>query len=510
MRDVRVRFAPSPTGPLHIGGVRTALYNYLFAKHFKGVFVLRIEDTDQKRYVSGAEEYIHDALNWLGISPDESPFIGGEYGPYRQSERKDLYRKYAESLLSNDLAYYAFDTADEIEEMRQQQISAGSSNQQYNFETRSRMRNSLTLGEEATKQLLNSGEDYVIRIKMPEDEVVVIEDAVRGRVEINTSTLDDKVLMKSDGLPTYHLANVVDDHLMEISHVIRGEEWLPSAALHTILYQFLGWKDTMPTFAHLPLILKPAGKGKLSKRDADKGGFPIFPLTWTDPESGNISEGYRETGYLPDALANFLALLGWHPGTDEEILSLSQMSERFLLESVGKSGVRFDIDKAKWYNQEYIKARSNEDLVVLIEKDPHARELNLSKEQVLQVVQMMKERVTFPQQFFEDARFLFHAPDSYDEKIIRKRWNEDVVKVIQAYAANIEGLSSLSPEEAKSNLVDVTEQLGIGLGKIMQAFRVSLTGIGNGPDLMEIISYLGPKETASRIHKAVEELSGDL
>ena len=506
MSDVRVRFAPSPTGALHIGGVRTALYNYLFARHNNGKFILRIEDTDQNRFVEGAEDYITRSLSWLGLEPDESPMAGGEFGPYRQSERKGIYKEFADKLIADGLAYYAFDTSEEIDKMRQEQKEAGSSNMQYNFETRDRMQNSLTLSEEETNNRLSSGDPFVVRINMPADEIVVINDEIRGRVEVNTSTLDDKVLLKSDGLPTYHLANVVDDHLMKITHVIRGEEWLPSAALHTILYKFLGWADTMPKFAHMPLILKPEGKGKLSKRDADKGGFPIFPLNWTDPESANISVGYKETGYLPEALNNFLALLGWHPGSDEEIFSLTEMAELFELDKVGKSGIRFDIEKANWYNQEYIKSKSDKELGAWLKSFLSEKGIDCSEDQCKQVASMMKERVTFPSQMYSDALFLYEDPTSYDEKMARKKWDETAVQSLSLFAAKIESLDHITADEARTTMGGVTESLGIGMGKVMPGFRLSLTGVAGGPDLMAIVEFLGPKKVVERINNAIREL----
>lgn len=499
--SVRVRFAPSPTGGLHIGGIRTALYNYLFAKKNNGTFILRIEDTDQNRFVEGAEEYIVEALNWFGITPDEGPVQGGESGPYRQSERKSVYAEYAEQLIESGHAYYAFDTSEEIEAMKARLSDARVVNPNYNAITRSQMKNSLTLSAEEVQERLSSGEPYVIRFKMPKHEDVRFKDAVRDWVVFNTSTLDDKVLMKSDGMPTYHLANIVDDHLMEISHVIRGEEWLPSAPLHVLLYESLGWDA--PQFAHLPLILKPDGNGKLSKRAADKMGFPIFPLNWTDPKEGEQSLGFRESGYFPDAFLNFLAFLGWNPGNEQEIFSLDELVAEFSLERINKAGAKFDIEKARWFNEQYLKAKSNEELAALFTAD---LEHELSSGKAEAIVNALKERVTFVSEMAEAGSFFFERPGHYDEKTVRKKWNEQSANGVAKFGEAIAALDQVTPEEAKSLLVETLESLELGLGRVMPALRVSLTGQAGGPDLMEIIAILGPAEVAERIRIAVDTL----
>lgn len=499
--SVRVRFAPSPTGGLHIGGVRTALYNYLFAKKNGGQFLLRIEDTDQNRFVEGAEQYIIDALGWFGLDPDEGPAQGGDYGPYRQSERKTLYKKYADQLLAEGNAYYAFDTSEEIEEMKARLSEARVVNPNYNSITRMQMKNSLTLSAEEVQERLSSGAPYTIRFKMPKNEDVRFKDEVRDWVVFNTSTLDDKVLMKSDGMPTYHLANIVDDHLMKITHVIRGEEWLPSAPLHVLLYEALGMEP--PRFAHLPLLLKPDGNGKLSKRAADKLGIPIFPLDWNDPKTGEQSGGFKEMGFMAPAFLNFLALLGWNPGTDEEIFSLSEMVEAFSLERINKAGARFDIEKARWFNQQYLKQADIDDLA---EELMSTLDQEVTHEKAVAIASTLKERVTFASEMAEAGRFFFERPESYDEKTVRKKWNEQSASGVEAYATELEKLDKVQPDEAKTLLVEVLEKLEIGLGRVMPALRVSLTGQAGGPDLMDIITILGPAESAKRIHIALEKL----
>lgn len=499
--SVRVRFAPSPTGGLHIGGIRTALYNYLFAKKNGGTFVLRIEDTDQNRFVEGAEAYIVEALDWFGITPDEGPVQGGDFGPYRQSERKSLYAGYAEQLIKDGKAYYAFDTSEEIEAMKARLSEARVVNPNYNAITRTQMKNSLTLSAEEVQQRLDSGEPYVIRFKMPKHDDVRFKDVVRDWVVFNTSTLDDKVLMKSDGMPTYHLANIVDDHLMEITHVIRGEEWLPSAPLHVLLYESLGWEA--PTFAHLPLLLKPDGNGKLSKRAADKMGFPIFPLNWTDPKADELSVGFRESGYFADAFLNFLAFLGWNPGTEQEIFSLEELVAEFSLERINKAGAKFDIEKAKWFNQQYLKARDVKELAALFTADlTH----ELSDDKAEAIVNALKERVTFVAEMAEAGSFFFERPTSYDEKTVRKKWNEQSANGVAKFGEAVGQLQDVSAEQAKALLVETLEQLELGLGRVMPALRVSLTGQAGGPDLMEIIAILGPAEVAERIRIALDTL----
>jgi len=506
--SVRVRFAPSPTGALHIGGVRTALFNYLFAKKNQGQFILRIEDTDQSRYVAGAEDYIKNSLQWCGLKFDEGPDEGGEFGPYRQSERKDIYREYAEKLVADGNAYYAFDTPDELEAMRARLKENRILNPQYDTMTRSTMKNSLTLSEEEVQQKLDAGDPYVIRVKVPEKEEVRLNDMVRGWVMVHTEALDDKVIMKSDGMPTYHLANVVDDHLMKITHVIRGEEWLPSAPLHVLLYQFLGWEDTIPKFGHLPLILKPDGNGKLSKRAADKAGFPIFPTNWTDPETSELSTGFKETGFLPEALINFLAFLGWNPGTEQEIFSYEELIEAFSMERVNKAGTKFDFEKIKWFNQQYIKELDELQLakeLMLNLKDLHS--IDCEEAKALQIVQLLKERITFPHELISKGLFLFNVHETYDEKAIGKKWNEDTPKALSIFTEKLDNTASINAEEAKTLFWGSLEHAGYKPGQFMQMLRVSLTGESSGPDLMAIVEILGPIETSSRIKTAIKLFS---
>lgn len=503
-KEVRVRFAPSPTGPLHIGGVRTALYNYLFARKMGGKFLLRIEDTDQIRFVPGAEEYIKESLEWLNISPDESPWNPGNNAPYRQSERKQDYMKYALDLLEAGHAYYAFDTSDELEAMRERLTAARVVQPQYNSITRTQMKNSLTLPEDEVKARLASGEPYVIRVKIPRKEEVRLNDMIRGWVMVHSSTLDDKVLMKSDGMPTYHLANIVDDHLMGITHVIRGEEWLPSAPLHVLLYKFFGWEDTMPEFAHLPLLLKPDGNGKLSKRDGDKLGFPVFPLNWENKETGETAAGFREQGYLPAAFLNFLAFLGWNPGDDREIFSLEELIDAFSIERIGKSGTKFDIAKAKWFNEQYIRTMSNAELADFLIADAKAEGVEVSKEKAEAIVQLTKERVTFPSDFWSQNKFILQKLEDFDQAIASKKWNQDAVKVLTAYAIALDNFDgTFDASSAKSLLEATAETQGIKLGKVMQAVRLSVTGSGVGPDLMEVFAILGTEEVANRIRFAL-------
>ena len=506
MREVRVRFAPSPTGALHIGGVRTALYNYLLARQNNGTMILRIEDTDQNRYVPGAEEYILQSLQWAGIKIDEGFGVGGPYAPYRQSERKAIYNQYAQQLIKEGNAYYAFDTEQELEAMRQRLKEAGVDNQQYNSITRLQMRNSLTLGEAEVKELLDAGSPYVIRLKVPKKEEVRLNDLIRGWVMVHSSQIDDKVLMKSDGMPTYHLANVVDDYLMKISHVIRGEEWLPSAPLHVLLYRFLGWEHDMPQFAHLPLLLKPDGNGKLSKRDADQLGFPIFPLTWKDPASGEVAAGYKESGYLPEALINFLAFLGWNPGTEQELFSMDELVKAFSIERIGKAGARFDIQKAQWFNQNYLRAKSDEALSGYLTESLAKQGIDCAPEKAVKIAHVMRDRITFPHDIWEQGKFFFVAPASFDEHVVNKKWNDDVVKVLTAFKEEVRALPVLDAQIAKTTLDRVTATLGIGTGKILQAVRLSITGAGGGPDLMMIMEILGKEEVIRRIEYAMGTL----
>lgn len=506
MREVRVRFAPSPTGALHIGGVRTALYNYLLARQHKGTMILRIEDTDQTRYVPGAEEYILKSLAWAGIKIDEGVGVGGPHAPYRQSERKPIYKQYAQKLIDEGNAYYAFDTAQELDAMRERLKAAGVDNQQYNSITRLQMRNSLTLSEEEVSRLIESGTPYVIRLKVPKKEEIRLNDMIRGWVMVHAAQIDDKVLMKSDGMPTYHLASVVDDYLMKISHVIRGEEWLPSAPLHVLLYKFLGWENDMPQFAHLPLLLKPDGNGKLSKRDADQLGFPIFPMTWRDPSSGEVAIGYKEAGYLPEALINFLAFLGWNPGTTQELFSLDELIQAFSIDRISKAGAKFDIQKAQWFNQQYLRAKSDSELADFLLQALEKENIACTAEKATKIVTVMKERVTFPQDFWEQGKYFFHAPTTFDESVVSKKWNDDAVKVLSALKDAIAELTSFDSSIAKTTLEQVTATLGIGTGKILQALRVSITGVGGGPDLMVIMEIIGKDEVVKRMAFALDTL----
>jgi glutamyl-tRNA synthetase len=506
MSQVRVRFAPSPTGALHIGGLRTALYNYLFAKNRRGKFILRIEDTDQTRLVEGAEDYIFQALDWLGITPDESPRHQGPYAPYRQSERVDIYQQYAMKLVEEGKAYYAFDTADELQAMRDRLKAAKVANQQYNSITRVNMRNSLTLPAQKVSEMIEAGEPYVVRLKVPTKEDIRFEDRIRGWVKVHSSTMDDKVILKSGGFPTYHLANVVDDHLMKISHVIRGEEWLPSAPLHVLLYRFLGWQDTMPEFAHLPLILKPDGNGKLSKRDADKQGFPIFPVNWKE-SNGDISTGFKEKGYLVEAMINFLALLGWNPGSEQEIFTLKQLEESFSLDRIVKSGAKFDIDKAKWFNQHYLRALPESDLKKFLISELENASITFSEEKVDKVIKLIKDRLVFPQDIWNHGEVYFVAPTTYDAQVVQKKWNEQVVEFLTEYSKNIQSKDAWNAEAAHTILAEQLDRYQWGFGKIMPGLRLALTGAGKGPDLMQIMEILGKEETANRLNHAIQQLS---
>ena len=504
MSQVRVRFAPSPTGGLHIGGVRTAIFNYLYAKKMGGTFILRIEDTDQARFVAGAEAYIKETLSWCGIDPKEGPDIGGDYGPYRQSERKKIYQKYTQQLIDEGKAYYAFDTPEEIDQMREKLKVAGVLNLNYNSASRKTMKNSLTFSKEEVKEKIQVGIPYVVRFKMPDKREIRFHDLVRGWVLVHSSTLDDKVLLKSDGLATYHLANVIDDHLMKITHVIRGEEWLPSAPLHVMLYEAFNWETDMPDFAHLPLIMKPDGNGKLSKRAADKGGFPIFPLNWTDPTSGETLQGFREMGFSSNALVNFLSLLGWNPGGDQEIFDLKALIANFSIERIGKSSTKFDFDKAKWFNQHYLKNTEIEVLALELIKDLHSHYgLECSLELGKQIVELFIQRVTFPQEFASEAQFIFHEPQSYDQKVIHKKWNEESKMALNAYANKLAVLSEINGDSAQELFQETMASIQMNPGKVLQLLRVSIMGGGSGPDLMKIIEILGPVEISKRIQNAI-------
>lgn len=504
-REVRVRFAPSPTGALHIGGVRTALYNYLFAKKHNGKMLLRIEDTDQTRFVAGAESYIKESLEWIGVHLDESPWNGGPSAPYRQSERKPMYKEYALRLVEEGNAYYAFDTPEELDAMRKRLEAAKVVAPAYNSITRNTMRNSLTLPESEVKELLASGTPYVIRLKVPRKEEIRLNDMIRGWVMVHSSTIDDKVLMKSDGMPTYHLANVVDDHLMQISHVIRGEEWLPSAPLHVLLYKFLGWESTMPQFAHLPLILNPDGEGKLSKRKASLYGFPVVPLHWVE-ENGSPVMSFKEEGYLPDAMVNFLAFLGWNPGTEQEIFSMEELIQAFDISRIGKSGTKFDIAKAKWYNQQYIRKRSDAALGVFLKDEMSKQGINVSDVLAPKVCALMKERVTFPKDFGNEALYFFVRPTAYDDQVVNSKWTQENATLIEAFAQTIKNHNAITADEAKHLLHEMLEAKGIKIGKVMQSLRVALTGQPAGPDLMQIIEILGAQETSERLEQAVKTL----
>lgn len=504
-KRVRVRFAPSPTGPLHIGGVKTALYNYLFAKKNGGDFLLRLEDTDQTRFVPGAEDYIVDALQWCGIQVDEGISVGGPKGPYRQSERKGMYRQYADQLIENGTAYYAFDTSEELDAMREQAKKAGVHSWQYSNVTRSSMKNSLTLSAEEVSKRLEAGEPYVIRFKMPRNEEVKFEDLIRGWVSVNTNNIDDKVLFKSDGMPTYHLANVVDDRLMEITHVIRGEEWLPSAPLHVLLYGAFGWEK--PDFAHLPLILKPDGKGKLSKRDGDRLGFPVFPTNWVNPETKEVSSGYRESGYFPEGFLNMLALLGWNPGTPQEIFSLEELIEAFSLERVGKSGAKFDFDKTKWFNQQYLRATTDKQLAemlrdeVLLDKGIEA-DMNF----VARVCGLMKERATYVKDIYAEGAYFFAAPEEYDAKTIKKKWKENTPEILTELRAVLTGLTSFDADSIGNAFKGFLESKELGFGAVMPNFRLAVTGLGAGASMNEICELLGKEEVLKRLDTALSRL----
>lgn len=506
MSKVRVRFAPSPTGPLHIGGVRTALYNYLFAKKNGGKMILRIEDTDQKRYVDGAEKYILDSLDWCGIHLDESIIHGGKYGPYRQSQRKETYRPYAEQLVNNGFAYYAFDTAEELTIMRERMKKAGVTSPQYNSLTRTTMKNSLSLSDDEVKKRISNEEPYVIRIKMPRNQEVKLFDIIRGWVVVNTNKMDDKVIFKSDGMPTYHLANVVDDYLMKISHVIRGEEWLPSAPLHVLLYEYLGWKSQQPQFAHLPLLLKPDGNGKLSKRDGDRLGFPVFPLNWKNPETEEISSGYKEGGYLPEAFINMLAFLGWNPGTPQEIFSIDDLCETFTLERVGKSGAKFDFDKTKWFNQQYLRSKSKLELAEMLQVILKKNNINAEINYVANVCQQLKERATFIKDMWSEGKYYFQPPTSYDDKVIRKKWDNDIKDSLNELKIELTELVDFSAENIETVFKLFLEKKKIKMGILLPVLRVSLTGLAMGPSLFNIAELIGKKETLFRIDTAIKKI----
>ena len=504
-RKVRVRFAPSPTGALHIGGVRTALYNYLFARQHGGELIFRIEDTDSTRFVPGAEEYIIESFEWLGIKFDEGVSFGGEYGPYRQSERRDIYKKYVQVLLENDKAYIAFDTPEELNAKREE-----IANFQYDASTRMGMRNSLTLPKEEVEALIAAGKQYVVRFKIEPNEEVHVHDIIRGEVIVNSSVLDDKVLYKSaDELPTYHLANIVDDHLMEVSHVIRGEEWLPSAPLHVLLYRAFGWEDTMPEFAHLPLLLKPDGNGKLSKRDGDRLGFPVFPLEWHDPKTGDVSSGYRESGYLPEAVINFLALLGWNPGNNQEIMSLDELVQLFDLKHCSKAGAKFDYKKGTWFNHEYIQSKSDAELAELFKPVLAANGVDVtaySDAFLSTVVSLVKARVNFVKELWEQSRFFFVAPVEYAEKDVKKRWKEDTPRLMTELLEVLRGIEDFSSKAAEEIVIGWITEKQYHMGNVMNAFRLAVVGECKGPHMFDITELIGKEETIARVEKAIKEL----
>ncbi|HNZ61369.1 MAG TPA: glutamate--tRNA ligase [Paludibacteraceae bacterium] len=508
MRRVRVRFAPSPTGPLHIGGVRTALYNFLFARKNNGDMLLRIEDTDSSRFVPGAEDYIVESLKWLGITIDEG--VGAEkegaFGPYRQSERKTIYRKYVDQLLNSGKAYIAFDSPIELESKR-----AEIPNFQYDAGTRLLMNNSLTLPEEEVRKRIENNEQYVVRIKIEPGEEIVVNDLIRGEVTINSSVIDDKVIFKSvDELPTYHLANVVDDYLMQITHVIRGEEWLPSSPLHILLYRYLGWENEMPQFAHLPLLLKPDGKGKLSKRDGDRLGFPVFPLNWKDPRTGEIYNGFREAGYFPEAVVNFLALLGWNPGTEQEIFSMDELIEQFSLERVSKSGAKFDYEKAKWFNHKYLQMKPDEEVADIFQRILIEKGFIEDTDKVIKIISLIKDRADFITDLWDQSHYFFEAPEHYDAKAVQKRWKPEIPKQLDELCDILLSLEAVSSEEMEKIIKEWISKKNYHLGNLMNALRLVLVGELKGPSIFEIIEVLGTEETVRRIRKAIEVLDKEV
>lgn len=513
-RRVRTRFAPSPTGPLHMGGVRTALYNFLFAKKHGGDFLLRIEDTDQNRFVPGAEDYIIEALHWCGITIDEGVPVGGPFDPYRQSERKEkgIYKKYADQLVESGNAYIAFDTPEELEAMRNREIAKGNVAPQYNHVTRLSMKNSLSLSGDEVQQMVNAGVPYVIRLKVPNGEHISFRDIIRGEVTFETGLVDDKVLLKSDGMPTYHLAHIVDDVLMEITHAIRGEEWLPSAPAHLLIYRYLGWENVMPQYAHLPLLLKPDGNGKLSKRDGDRLGFPVFPLNWTDPVSGEVSSGYRERGYYPEAFVNMLAFLGWNPGTEQEIFTMEELIEAFSFDHVHKSGARFDPEKAKWFNEQYLRKQPDEKLAQVIKQDLISKlqfdpnDPRLSENYLSSAASLLRDRVQFGNEMMEKGIYLFVAPADYDQQVFTKKWKPELRAYFEQLISSFESLESFSTASVDECIKSTASALQIKPGEIMQLLRVFISGQGGGVDLIGMIVLLGKEEVTGRLKKAMEKL----
>ncbi len=505
MKNIRVRFAPSPTGPLHIGGVRTALYNYLFAKKNGGTFILRIEDTDQGRYVPGAEEYIIESLKWCGLLPDEGAGFGdGEFAPYRQSERKPLYQQYAQLLIEREQAYYAFDTPEELESRRQAEAASGNHNFKYDSLTRSGMKNSLSLPADEVKRRLEAGEEYVIRLKVPENETIIVNDLIRGEVSFQANELDDKVLLKTDSMPTYHLANIVDDHLMKITHVIRGEEWLPSTGHHVLLYRAFGWEASMPEFAHLPLILKPDGKGKLSKRDGARFGMPVFPLGWNGQTPQERFDGFREFGFLPEAVLNFLAFLGWNPGTEQEIFSLDELAAAFSIEKISKSSARFDFDKAKWYNQQYLHATSGEALAEMVRPLLEQKGYEVSSSYLAAVCDLVKDRITVLPDFINQAYYFFEDVKLYDNPNIAKRWKPESRQTFEALAANFEKAANFDASSLEGILKQFIADHQLKMGEVMPLLRLALAGSMQGPAVFEIITVLGRERSINRLHQAFD------
>ncbi len=504
---VRVRFAPSPTGPLHIGGVRTALYNFLFARKNGGTLILRVEDTDQNRFVPGAEQYIAESLAWCGLEFDESPERGGPYAPYRQSERSAIYKEYIQRLITNGHAYYAFDTEAELEAMRGKAKSDGNKTFQYDQQSRKFLKNSLVLPEIEVKKMIDTGTPYVIRIKIPENQQVAVQDMIRGEVVVNTANLDDKVLFKSDGLPTYHLANVVDDYLMKITHVIRGEEWLPSAPLHVLLYRFFGWEDIMPEFAHLPLILKPDGNGKLSKRDGDRMGFPVFPTEWKDAKTNEVYSGYRESGYLPEAVVNILVHLGWNPGTEQELFSMHELVQQFSLERVGKHGSKFDPEKAKWFNHQYLQKKSIEELSLLLKPYLEQYGVHPSDEYLKNVLNLVRERAFLVPDLWNTAWFFFIRPEKYDTLVFQKIWQPGTTGMIQDFSNEIEKLNDFNIETLHALVQQFTANTGVKMGQLMNPLRLLMVGSNQGPGMMELASILGKAEFLERIRFGLEKVN---
>ncbi len=507
MTKLRVRFAPSPTGPLHIGGVRTALYNYLLAKKLNGTFILRIEDTDQTRYVPGAEDYIIESLKWCSLIPDEGPGFGGDFGPYRQSERKELYQKHAQQLIDSGHAYYAFDTPEELEARRQVEKEKGNHTFKYDNQLRKEMKNSTTLSEAEVKQRLESGAPYTIRLKIPEDEIVVVNDIIRGEVSFQSNELDDKIILKGDGMPTYHLANIVDDHLMEITHVIRGEEWLPSTAHHVLLYRAFGWEDEMPKFAHLPLILKPTGKGKLSKRDGTKLGIPVFPLSWDGGSPEESFKGFREFGFDPAAVNNFLAFLGWNPGTEQEIFSLEELFKAFSVKNIGKSGARFDFDKARWFNQQYIIAKDNKELAKMIRPIIEANGHQPSDDFLARFCELLKERVTYLTDFWDAGYYFFEDVKIYEEKMIRKKWKAENLEKFEALKNVIENTEDFSSNNLENNVKNFMTENEMGFGQVFPIFRIALSGTTKGPGLFEMMELLGKEKVLDRLSNGYQRFN---